>query len=174
MQKMCLGEANGKDQLVIKGTSGRFVSPGKADQETVVTDLHSIDWLVDQHRDPANLFDQDRCRRVRSQRLARCAECPGDPPSDSPDRGASTAPGGIRGVGRGNRCVHGGAGLFTLSTQKSVALSGSLFGLGILLFSGSLYGLVLTQQSWLNADRRAASGGGLVVSALAGPRLLVY
>ncbi len=40
-------------------------------------------------------------------------------------------------------------GLFTVSTQKSVALSGSLFGLGILLFSGSIYGLVLTQQSWL-------------------------
>ena len=40
-------------------------------------------------------------------------------------------------------------GLFAVSTQKSVLLSGSLFGLGILLFSGSLYGLVLTQQSWL-------------------------
>ncbi len=40
-------------------------------------------------------------------------------------------------------------GLFTVSTQKSVVLPGSLFSLGILLFSGSLYGLVLTQQSWL-------------------------
>jgi len=40
-------------------------------------------------------------------------------------------------------------GLYALSTRKSVALPGSLFALGILLFSGSIYGLVLAQQGWL-------------------------
>jgi uncharacterized membrane protein YgdD (TMEM256/DUF423 family) len=40
-------------------------------------------------------------------------------------------------------------GLFSHATQKRVDLPSWLFLLGILLFSGSLYGLVLTQQSWL-------------------------
>ncbi len=40
-------------------------------------------------------------------------------------------------------------GLFAVSTQRSVTLPATLFALGILLFSGSLYALVLTQQSWL-------------------------
>ena len=40
-------------------------------------------------------------------------------------------------------------GLFSHTTQKGVDLPSWLFLLGILLFSGSLYGLVLTQQSWL-------------------------
>ena len=39
-------------------------------------------------------------------------------------------------------------GLFAVSTQRSVTLPATLFALGILLFSGSLYALVLTQQSW--------------------------
>jgi uncharacterized membrane protein YgdD (TMEM256/DUF423 family) len=40
-------------------------------------------------------------------------------------------------------------GLFAVSTQKSVSIPAGLFALGILLFSGSLYGLVLAQQTWL-------------------------
>jgi uncharacterized membrane protein YgdD (TMEM256/DUF423 family) len=40
-------------------------------------------------------------------------------------------------------------GLFSQTTQKGVDLPSWLFLLGMLLFSGSLYGLVLTQQSWL-------------------------
>ena len=40
-------------------------------------------------------------------------------------------------------------GLFAVSTQKSVELPASLLAAGILLFSGSIYALVLTQQSWL-------------------------
>ena len=53
-------------------------------------------------------------------------------------------------------------GLFAVSTQKSVVLPGSLFSLGILLFSGSIYGLVLTQQSWLGP--LTPIGGLLLVS----------
>jgi uncharacterized membrane protein YgdD (TMEM256/DUF423 family) len=40
-------------------------------------------------------------------------------------------------------------GLFSHATQKGVDIPSWLFVLGILLFSGSLYGLVLTQQTWL-------------------------
>ena len=40
-------------------------------------------------------------------------------------------------------------GLFAVSTQRSVGLPASLLAGGILLFSGSIYALVLTQQGWL-------------------------
>ena len=40
-------------------------------------------------------------------------------------------------------------GLFSVAAQRSVTLPASLFSLGILLFSGSIYALVLAQQSWL-------------------------
>ncbi|MFQ5513713.1 MAG: DUF423 domain-containing protein [Myxococcota bacterium] len=40
-------------------------------------------------------------------------------------------------------------GTLAVSTQKSVTLPAALFCTGILLFSGSLYGLALTHWSWL-------------------------
>lgn len=40
-------------------------------------------------------------------------------------------------------------GLFAAASSRPVALPASLFAAGILLFSGSIYVLVLTQQRWL-------------------------
>lgn len=40
-------------------------------------------------------------------------------------------------------------GLFSTATGRSVQLPGALFSAGIVLFSGSIYLLVLTQQRWL-------------------------
>jgi uncharacterized membrane protein YgdD (TMEM256/DUF423 family) len=54
-------------------------------------------------------------------------------------------------------------GLFSHTTQKGVDLSFWLFLLGVLLFSGSLYGLVLTQQSWLGPV--TPIGGVLLIAA---------
>jgi len=42
-------------------------------------------------------------------------------------------------------------GLYALASERSVTLSGALFGAGIVLFSGSLYLLVLTGPRWLGA-----------------------
>jgi uncharacterized membrane protein YgdD (TMEM256/DUF423 family) len=39
--------------------------------------------------------------------------------------------------------------LWASSTAKSVQLPASLFAAGIVLFSGSIYGLLLTEQRWL-------------------------
>ena len=55
-----------------------------------------------------------------------------------------------------------GLGLFRDATQRSIELPAVLFALGILLFSGSLYGLVLTQQSWLGPV--TPIGGALLVA----------
>jgi uncharacterized membrane protein YgdD (TMEM256/DUF423 family) len=54
-------------------------------------------------------------------------------------------------------------GLFSHSAPKNVDLPAWLFLLGILLFSGSLYGLVLTQQSWLGPV--TPIGGVLLITA---------
>lgn len=40
-------------------------------------------------------------------------------------------------------------GLFAAYSGKSVKLPGSLFGVGMLLFSGSIYLLLLTKMRWL-------------------------
>ena len=40
-------------------------------------------------------------------------------------------------------------GLFSTATSRSVQLPASLFVAGVVLFSGSIYLLVLTQQRWL-------------------------
>jgi uncharacterized membrane protein YgdD (TMEM256/DUF423 family) len=40
-------------------------------------------------------------------------------------------------------------GLYAGATGRAVGLQGGLFLAGILLFSGSIYGLVLTQARWL-------------------------
>ena len=39
--------------------------------------------------------------------------------------------------------------LYSAASGRSVGLPAALFALGILLFSGSIYGLVLTQLRWL-------------------------
>ncbi len=40
-------------------------------------------------------------------------------------------------------------GVLSVATEKGVTLPAGLMTLGMLLFSGSIYGLVLSQQSWL-------------------------
>jgi uncharacterized membrane protein YgdD (TMEM256/DUF423 family) len=42
-----------------------------------------------------------------------------------------------------------GLGLFQAATGRSILLPALLFAAGMLLFSGSIYGLVLTPQRWL-------------------------
>ena len=42
-----------------------------------------------------------------------------------------------------------GIALYAASSGKDIRVPGSLFLAGMLLFSGSIYGLVLTQAKWL-------------------------
>jgi uncharacterized membrane protein YgdD (TMEM256/DUF423 family) len=64
--------------------------------------------------------------------------------------------------------------LFQSATGRSIALPAVLFSLGMLLFSGSIYGLLLTSQRWLGP---VTPVGGLLLIvgwasllALASPR----
>ncbi len=65
--------------------------------------------------------------------------------------------------------------LYAATTGRSVALPATLFAAGVLLFSGSIYGLVLTKQSWLGPVTPV--GGVLMIAAwlaliaLARPRI---
>jgi uncharacterized membrane protein YgdD (TMEM256/DUF423 family) len=52
--------------------------------------------------------------------------------------------------------------LFALQTGKSVRLPAGLFAAGIVLFSGSIYGLVLGSQRWLGP---VTPLGGLLLMA---------
>jgi uncharacterized membrane protein YgdD (TMEM256/DUF423 family) len=54
-------------------------------------------------------------------------------------------------------------GLYGATTGRSVALPGVLFAAGVLLFSGSIYGLVLTSQRWLGPV--TPIGGVLMIAA---------
>ncbi len=54
-------------------------------------------------------------------------------------------------------------GLYAASTGRSVALPGTLFAVGVLLFSGSIYLLLLTKQSWLGPVTPV--GGLLMIAA---------
>lgn len=54
-------------------------------------------------------------------------------------------------------------GLYAASTGRSVALPGTLFAVGVLFFSGSIYGLLLTKQSWLGPV--TPIGGLLMIAA---------
>jgi uncharacterized membrane protein YgdD (TMEM256/DUF423 family) len=54
-------------------------------------------------------------------------------------------------------------GLYGATTGRSVALPGALFAAGVLLFSGSIYGLVLTSQRWLGPV--TPIGGVLMIAA---------
>jgi uncharacterized membrane protein YgdD (TMEM256/DUF423 family) len=56
-----------------------------------------------------------------------------------------------------------GLGLYAASTGRSVALPGTLFAAGVLLFSGSIYALVLTSQRWLGPV--TPIGGLLMIAA---------
>jgi uncharacterized membrane protein YgdD (TMEM256/DUF423 family) len=54
-------------------------------------------------------------------------------------------------------------GLYGATTGRSVALPGTLFAAGVLLFSGSIYALVLTSQRWLGPV--TPLGGLLMIAA---------
>jgi uncharacterized membrane protein YgdD (TMEM256/DUF423 family) len=54
-------------------------------------------------------------------------------------------------------------GLYAATTGRSVALPGTLFAAGVLLFSGSIYGLALTSQRWLGPVTPV--GGVLMIAA---------
>jgi uncharacterized membrane protein YgdD (TMEM256/DUF423 family) len=54
-------------------------------------------------------------------------------------------------------------GLYGATTGRSVALPAVLFAAGVLLFSGSIYGLVLTSQRWLGPV--TPIGGVLMIAA---------
>ena len=54
-------------------------------------------------------------------------------------------------------------GLYGATTGRSVALPAVLFAAGVLLFSGSIYGLVLTSQRWLGPV--TPIGGLLMIAA---------
>ena len=54
-------------------------------------------------------------------------------------------------------------GLYAATTGRSVALPATLFAAGVLLFSGSIYGLVLTSQRWLGPI--TPIGGVLMIAA---------
>ena len=54
-------------------------------------------------------------------------------------------------------------GLYAASTGRSVALPGTLFAVGVLFFSGSIYALLLTKQSWLGPV--TPIGGLLMIAA---------
>ena len=63
-----------------------------------------------------------------------------------------------------------GLGLYSSSSGRSVNLSGSLFALGVLLFSGSIYLLVLTSMRWLGP---VTPIGGLLMIAAWGSLVLL-
>ena len=54
-------------------------------------------------------------------------------------------------------------GLYNATTGRSVALPAALFAVGVLLFSGSIYGLLLTSQRWLGPV--TPIGGVLMIAA---------
>jgi uncharacterized membrane protein YgdD (TMEM256/DUF423 family) len=54
-------------------------------------------------------------------------------------------------------------GLYSVTTGRSVALPATLFAVGVLLFSGSIYGLLLTSQRWLGPV--TPIGGVLMIAA---------
>jgi uncharacterized membrane protein YgdD (TMEM256/DUF423 family) len=54
-------------------------------------------------------------------------------------------------------------GLYGVVTGRSVALPATLFAVGVLLFSGSIYGLLLTSQRWLGPV--TPIGGVLMIAA---------
>ena len=56
-----------------------------------------------------------------------------------------------------------GLGLFQAATGRSVLAPALLFSLGMLLFSGSIYGLLLTSQRWLGPV--TPLGGLLLIAA---------
>jgi len=53
--------------------------------------------------------------------------------------------------------------LYALDAQASIRLQGSLFTAGVILFSGSIYLLVLTEQRWLGPV--TPIGGLLLIAA---------
>ena len=54
-------------------------------------------------------------------------------------------------------------GLYAATTGRSVTLPATLFAVGVLLFSGSIYGLLLTSQRWLGPV--TPIGGVLMIAA---------